>query len=155
MRAVLQYERKILSPIFLSISTVFSARFGVPAHYCGCSNDATDVDCAETQTTDTAGCLSYRIEKLQRHEPVVSAFKGWMGDGFPVHRGDIFLTINRLRKLKMNKRALEVTSGLPMLRFLECPFSSVNEFSSELKDTFEYLSRYTDANVFKGCSSFG
>ncbi|CAN6470804.1 unnamed protein product [Victoria cruziana] len=108
MRAVLQYERKILSPIFLSISTVFSARFGVPAHYCGCSNDATDVDCAETQTTDTAGCLSYRIEKLQRHEPVVSAFKGWMGDGFPVHRGDIFLTINRLRKLKMNKRALEV-----------------------------------------------
>ncbi|XP_004294523.1 PREDICTED: pentatricopeptide repeat-containing protein At1g07590, mitochondrial-like [Fragaria vesca subsp. vesca] len=31
-----------------------------------------------------------------------------MGDGFPIHRGDIFHAINRLRKLKSNQRALEV-----------------------------------------------
>lgn len=53
-------------------------------------------------------CLSYRIEKLGKGEAVLSAFQSWMGDGFPVHRGNIFHAINRLRKLKMNKRALEV-----------------------------------------------
>ncbi|GMN24202.1 hypothetical protein TIFTF001_000469 [Ficus carica] len=52
-------------------------------------------------------CLSYRIEKLGKGEAVLSAFQSWMGDGFPVHRGNIFHAINRLRKLKMNKRALE------------------------------------------------
>ncbi|XP_075635329.1 pentatricopeptide repeat-containing protein At1g07590, mitochondrial [Castanea sativa] len=53
-------------------------------------------------------CLSYRIEKLPKGESVGLAFQSWMGDGFPIHRGDIFHAINRLRKLKMNKRALEV-----------------------------------------------
>ncbi|XP_065626787.1 pentatricopeptide repeat-containing protein At1g07590, mitochondrial isoform X2 [Quercus suber] len=52
-------------------------------------------------------CLSYRIEKLPKGESVGLAFQSWMGDGFPIHRGDIFHAINRLRKLKMNKRALE------------------------------------------------
>ncbi|KAF3454707.1 hypothetical protein FNV43_RR05155 [Rhamnella rubrinervis] len=53
-------------------------------------------------------CLSYRIEKLPKDAPIRSAFQNWMGDGFPIHRGDIFHAINRLRKLKLNKRALEV-----------------------------------------------
>ena len=53
--------------------------------------------------------MSYRIERLGKGEPVLSAFQSWMGEGFPVHRGDIFHAINRLRKLKRNKRALEVT----------------------------------------------
>lgn len=53
-------------------------------------------------------CLSLRIERLQRGEPVGSAFQSWMGEGFPIHRGEIFHTINRLRKLQLNKRALEV-----------------------------------------------
>ncbi|KAI3507747.1 hypothetical protein L1887_22740 [Cichorium endivia] len=52
--------------------------------------------------------LCGRIEKLARGDPVGSAFQSWMGDGFPIHRGDIFHTINRLRKRKFNKRALEV-----------------------------------------------
>ncbi|KAK4408826.1 Pentatricopeptide repeat-containing protein, mitochondrial [Sesamum angolense] len=52
--------------------------------------------------------LSWRIEKLPRGESVASAFQNWMGDGLPIHRGDIFHTINRLRKLKSTKRALEV-----------------------------------------------
>lgn len=53
--------------------------------------------------------LSSRIEKLYRGESVVSAFQSWMGDGLPIHRGDIFHTINRLRRLKSTKRALEVS----------------------------------------------
>lgn len=55
-----------------------------------------------------AKTLSWRIEKLARGESVASAFQSWMGDGFPVGRGDVFHIINRLRKLKANKRALEV-----------------------------------------------
>ncbi|XP_071693693.1 pentatricopeptide repeat-containing protein At1g07590, mitochondrial [Rutidosis leptorrhynchoides] len=52
--------------------------------------------------------LCGRIVKLDKGEPVNYAFQSWMGDGFPIHRGDIFHTINRLRKHKYNKRALEV-----------------------------------------------
>ena len=55
-----------------------------------------------------ARSLCGRIEKLARGDPVGFAFQSWMGDGFPVHRGDIFHTINRLRKNGFNKRALEV-----------------------------------------------
>lgn len=55
-----------------------------------------------------AECLSYRIEKLPRGQPVGGAFQSWMGDGFPIHRGEIYHAINRLRKLKMYKRALEM-----------------------------------------------
>ncbi|KAL9412898.1 hypothetical protein AB3S75_041538 [Citrus x aurantiifolia] len=53
-------------------------------------------------------CLSLRIERLPRGEPVGSAFQSWMREGFPVHRGEIFHSINRLRKLQLNKRALEM-----------------------------------------------
>lgn len=60
-------------------------------------------------------CLSLRIERLPRREPVGSAFQRWMGEGFPIHRGDIFHAINRLRKLNLNKRALEVTLSLSVL----------------------------------------
>ncbi|KAH7550047.1 hypothetical protein JRO89_XS13G0125500 [Xanthoceras sorbifolium] len=53
-------------------------------------------------------CLSLRIERLPRGEAVGSAFQSWMSEGFSVHRGEIFHAINRLRKRKLNKRALEV-----------------------------------------------
>ncbi|KAI7738274.1 hypothetical protein M8C21_014440 [Ambrosia artemisiifolia] len=52
--------------------------------------------------------LCGRIENLSKGVPVGFAFQSWMGDGFPIDRGDIFHTINRLRKRKFNKRALEV-----------------------------------------------
>ncbi|GAV83820.1 hypothetical protein CFOL_v3_27265 [Cephalotus follicularis] len=76
--------------------------------------------CAQTPANDSQetaeskqeepSCLSTRNERLQIGEPVGSAFQGWIGQGFPVYRGDIFHTINRLRKLQLNKRALEITS---------------------------------------------
>lgn len=53
-------------------------------------------------------CLSLRIEKLPKGVTVGSALQSWMGDGFPVHGGDVYHAINRLRKLGRNKRALEV-----------------------------------------------
>ncbi|EYU18966.1 hypothetical protein ABFS82_04G182700 [Erythranthe guttata] len=62
----------------------------------------------ESKEGEEAKSLSWRIEKLQRGESVASAFQSWMGDGLPVHRGDIFHSINRLRRLKSTKRALEV-----------------------------------------------
>ena len=56
--------------------------------------------------------LCSRVERLGRGESIVSAFQSWMGQGFAIHRGDIFHAINRLRKLKKNKRALEVSKTI-------------------------------------------
>ncbi|XP_031280195.1 pentatricopeptide repeat-containing protein At1g07590, mitochondrial-like [Pistacia vera] len=71
------------------------------------TNDVPEKSFEEKQQQQTK-CLSLRIERLPRGEPIGSAFQSWMGEGFPIHRGDIFHAINRLRKLKLNKRALEV-----------------------------------------------
>lgn len=57
---------------------------------------------------DYKPCLSYRIEKLDVGVPILSAFQSWMSDGLPVHRDNVIDTIDRLRKLKMYRRALEV-----------------------------------------------
>lgn len=59
-------------------------------------------------------CLSLRIERIPKGESVGYAFRSWMGDGFPIHRGDIFHTINRLRKFERNKRALEVPISISL-----------------------------------------
>lgn len=59
-------------------------------------------------------CLSLRIERIPKGELVGYAFRSWMGDGFPIHRGDIFHAINRLRKLERNKRALEVPISISL-----------------------------------------
>lgn len=74
-----------------------------------CTQPANDVpEESYPEKQEQPKCLSLRIERLPRGEPVGSAFQSWMGEGFPIHRGDIFHAINRLRKLKLNKRALEV-----------------------------------------------
>ncbi|KAI9123239.1 hypothetical protein K1719_006128 [Acacia pycnantha] len=73
-----------------------------------CTHTAEIIPEDNSKTLDNPKCLSYRIEKLSNGKSVGSAFQSWMGDGFPIHRGDIFHAINRLRKLKKNKRALEV-----------------------------------------------
>lgn len=75
--------------------------------------------------------LSCRIEKLRKGESVTSAFQSWMGDGFPIHRGEVFRTINRLRKLKSNKRALEVR--YPVSLFAKCLFKCFMELQLEQK----------------------
>ncbi|KAK7335772.1 hypothetical protein VNO80_27805 [Phaseolus coccineus] len=60
------------------------------------------------QATQNQDSLSRRIERLPKGESVGSAFRSWMRDGLPVHGGDVFHSINRLRRLNMNKRALQV-----------------------------------------------
>ncbi|XLT12864.1 hypothetical protein HN51_058554 [Arachis hypogaea] len=62
---------------------------------------------SDSESPQNSESLSRRIEKLRKGEAVGSAFRTWMGDGFPVHRGHVFHAINHLRKLNMNKRALE------------------------------------------------
>ncbi|KAG0452864.1 hypothetical protein HPP92_025528 [Vanilla planifolia] len=79
--------------------------------------------------------LSLRIERLPKGEPVISAFQSWMGDGFAVHRGGIFHAINRLRKLGMNRRALEVLEWIMRERpykVKELDYAYLLEFTSKV-----------------------
>ncbi|CAI9108101.1 OLC1v1007623C1 [Oldenlandia corymbosa var. corymbosa] len=79
--------------------------------------------------------LSWRIERLPREKPVISAFQSWMGDGFPIQRGDIIHTINRLRKVKANKRALQVMEWVIRerpYRLKELDYSYLLEFTTRL-----------------------
>ncbi|XP_068657009.1 pentatricopeptide repeat-containing protein At1g07590, mitochondrial-like isoform X2 [Aristolochia californica] len=85
--------------------------------------------------TDRSISLSSRIELLPRTQSVISAFQSWMADGFPIHRGEIFRTINRLRKLKMNKRALEVMEWVIRERpykLKELDYSYLLEFTTKI-----------------------
>ncbi|KAL2487787.1 Pentatricopeptide repeat-containing protein [Forsythia ovata] len=84
---------------------------------------------------EEAKSLSWKIEKLPRGEPVASAFQNWMGNGFPIHRGDIFHAVNRLRKLKANKRAFEVMEWVireKPYRPNELDYSYLLEFTTKL-----------------------
>ncbi|CAN4099249.1 unnamed protein product [Withania somnifera] len=83
----------------------------------------------------TTNNLSQKIESIPVGESVGSAFQSWMGDGLPIHRGDIFHTINRLRKFKFNKRALEVMEWVIRerpYRPKELDYSYLLEFTSKL-----------------------
>ncbi|KDP34498.1 hypothetical protein JCGZ_11048 [Jatropha curcas] len=58
-----------------------------------------------------------------------------MREGFPIHRGDIFHAVNRLRKLKLNKRALEVMEWVIRerpYRPRELDYSYLLEFTTKL-----------------------
>ncbi|XP_052198582.1 pentatricopeptide repeat-containing protein At1g07590, mitochondrial-like [Diospyros lotus] len=79
--------------------------------------------------------LCWRIQRLPKGEPVGAAFQSWMGDGFPVHTGNIFHAINRLRKLRLNKRALEVMEWVIRerpYRPKELDYSYLLEFTAKL-----------------------
>ncbi|XP_078430123.1 tetratricopeptide repeat (TPR)-like superfamily protein [Wolffia australiana] len=65
-------------------------------------------DSEEQQLRERRDVLSLRVEKLPKGRSVLSAFQRWMGEGLPILRSDILQAINRLRRLSMNKRALEV-----------------------------------------------
>jgi hypothetical protein len=84
-----------------------------------------------TQTTQNQDSLCKRIEKLPKGESISSAFRSWMRDGFPVRSADVFHTINRLRKLNFNKRALEV--NFPHLFFLFCFLNQIFSASMNIE----------------------
>ncbi|GAU17339.1 hypothetical protein TSUD_110570 [Trifolium subterraneum] len=90
--------------------------------------------CTQT-TTQNQDSLCKRIEKLPKGESIASAFRSWMRDGFPVRGADVFHTINRLRKLNFNKRALEVMEWVIRerpYRPRELDYSYLVEFTSKL-----------------------
>ncbi|GAB4860160.1 hypothetical protein Ancab_011638 [Ancistrocladus abbreviatus] len=97
--------------------------------------DHSDTESAESNGVEEPNCLSLRIERLTRGESVGCVFQRWMGEGFPVHRGDVFHAINRLRKLKLNKRALEVMEWVireKPYRPKELDYSYLLEFTTKL-----------------------
>ncbi|OVA16375.1 Pentatricopeptide repeat [Macleaya cordata] len=101
-----------------------------------CTETSCDVNLEETNPElEEPNSLSWRVERLSKGEPVFSAFQSWMGEGFPIQRGDIFHAINRLRKLKMNKRALEVMEWVIRerpYRPKELDYSYLLEFTTKL-----------------------
>ncbi|GMP49379.1 hypothetical protein CsSME_00016380 [Camellia sinensis var. sinensis] len=127
--------------ISLSAATQFhSSSFSfstLPSHNHYSSENETSVSTHEggREEEEEPKSLCWRIEKLPRTEPVGSAFQSWMGDGFPIHRGHVFHTMNRLRKLHFNKRALEVMEWVIRerpYRPKELDYSYLLEFTSKL-----------------------
>ncbi|KAJ4725814.1 putative Pentatricopeptide repeat-containing protein [Melia azedarach] len=102
-------RRRLIQAIHQTLSITFRYQNQPPllSFYC---SEATNKFLGEDMDSEQEKpkCLSLRIERLARGEPVGFAFQSWMSEGFPIHRGEIFHTINRLRKRKLNKRALEV-----------------------------------------------
>ncbi|XP_064939934.1 pentatricopeptide repeat-containing protein At1g07590, mitochondrial-like [Musa acuminata AAA Group] len=81
------------------------------------------------------GSLSSRVERLPKGESVAFAFQNWMGEGSAVDRGEIFHAINRLRKRKMNRRALEVMEWVVRERpykLSELDYSYLLEFTTKI-----------------------
>lgn len=106
---------------FRAIHRTLSIPYFFPANLCRilrfCTQTSPEAAVARAETPlgtekeskeGDAKSLSWSIEKLSKGDSVSSAFRRWMGDGLPIHRGDIFHMINRLRRLKSAKRALEV-----------------------------------------------
>jgi len=90
---------------------------------------------SEEEEEEPNKCLSLRIEKLPKGVTVGSALQSWMGDGFPVHGGDVYHAINRLRKLGRNKRALELMEWIIRerpYRLGELEYSYLLEFTVKL-----------------------
>lgn len=90
----------------------------------------------ESESPETPGdSLSLRVERLQWGEPIISAFQSWMGDGFSVHRGEVFHAINRFRKLRMNKRALQLMEWIMRERpykLKELDYAYLLEFTAKI-----------------------
>ncbi|WOK92721.1 hypothetical protein Cni_G01412 [Canna indica] len=96
---------------------------------------SSEFDVAPQESMHTGDSLSSRVERLGRDESVISAFQSWMREGSAVNRGDIFHAINRLRKLKMNRRALEVMEWVVRERpykISELDYSYLLEFTIKL-----------------------
>ncbi|KAL3518191.1 hypothetical protein ACH5RR_020780 [Cinchona calisaya] len=145
--AFLQKQKSILGAIRRTVAVPSCSPhnfYYLCPRFCTQTPNPNNILCPETWESEKeeeqneereAKSLSWRIEKLPRGEPVASAFQSWMGDGFPIHRGYIFHTINRLRKFKANKRALEVMEWVIRERpykAKELDYSYLLEFTTKL-----------------------
>ncbi|KAL8143995.1 hypothetical protein V2J09_017027 [Rumex salicifolius] len=138
--AALSFRCRVLD---VAIHRILGGSWQLKSKYCSnsltyCSEatrDDSGLDDTELVPAEGPNCLSLRIERLPRREPVGLAFQKWMGDGFPIHKGDIFHAVNRLRKLKLNKRALEVMEWVireKPYRPKELDYSYLLEFTVKL-----------------------
>ncbi|ERN17841.1 hypothetical protein AMTR_s00047p00194260 [Amborella trichopoda] len=93
------------------------------------------IECTDSENSFDFKSLTSRVEKLERRESIVYAFQSYMSEGFPVQRGDVFHTINRLRKLRKYKRALEVMEWVIRERpykLKELDYSCLLEFTVKI-----------------------
>ncbi|XP_077215147.1 tetratricopeptide repeat (TPR)-like superfamily protein [Tasmannia lanceolata] len=117
-----------------------------PFTFSSINSQKSDLSLIQTPIQEEPKSLSWRIEKLPKGNSVISAFQSWMGEGFPVHRGEIFHAINRLRKLKMNKRALEVMEWVIRERpykLTELDYSYLLEFTTKIHGISQGESLFT------------
>lgn len=139
--------RVIALAIGRSLTAAFHRTVGVPlkmsnkvAAFALCTQTISEhselgLDNSSSNVGEAPKILSLRIERLPKGESVGYVFQRWMGEGFPVHRGDIFHAINRLRKLNLNKRALEVMEWVireKPYRPKELDYSYLLEFTIKL-----------------------
>jgi hypothetical protein len=61
-------------------------------------------------------------QQVERAASVCAAMRGWMADGRAVHRGHVFHAVNRLRRHRLHRTALQV----PSLPLSSCPFWCCN-----------------------------
>ncbi|KAL9238781.1 hypothetical protein vseg_013158 [Gypsophila vaccaria] len=113
MRVIALFRRRILFAAFHRTLGVHSQNPTIQPTLPFCTHTTSDEMVMGTQklnsfVDEAPKMLSLRIERMPRGESVGFVFQKWMGEGFPVHKGDIFHAINRLRKLKFSRRALEV-----------------------------------------------
>ncbi|KAF0897609.1 hypothetical protein E2562_000344 [Oryza meyeriana var. granulata] len=78
------------------------------------------------------GSLAQRVE---RAASVCAAIRGWMGGGRAVHRGHIFHAVNRLRRRRLHRTALQVMEWIMRERpykLSELDYSYLLEFTAKV-----------------------
>ncbi|KAG2260661.1 hypothetical protein Bca52824_079955 [Brassica carinata] len=113
----------------------------------------TSSDESDGAEEDPNKCLSLRIEKLPKGVTVGSALQSWMGDGFPVHGGDVYHAVNRLRKLGRNKRALELMEWIIRerpYRLGELEYSYLLEFTVKIHGISQAVVKIAPQSMRRG-----
>ncbi|XP_052165398.1 pentatricopeptide repeat-containing protein At1g07590, mitochondrial [Oryza glaberrima] len=112
------------------------------------------------------GSLAQRVE---RSASVCAAIRGWMGDGRAVHRGHVFHAVNRLRRRRLHRAALQVMEWIMRERpykLSELDYSYLLEFTakvhgiSEAESLFlripqEYQNELLYNNLVMACLDLG
>nr|CAB3480102.1 unnamed protein product [Digitaria exilis] len=77
---------------------------------------------------------------VERASSVCAAMRGWMADGRAVHRGHVFHAINRLRRHRLHRTALQVMEWIMRERpykLSELDYSYLLEFTAKVHDITE------------------
>ncbi|KAJ8630491.1 hypothetical protein MRB53_023814 [Persea americana] len=138
---LLSQRRKSFTTIIRTFSQLISPSSSSKPHFLSpqFSTTTTPPPSKEHHIPETPNTsLSWRVEKLPRSEPIISAFQSWMSDGLAIRRNDIFHAVNRLRKLNMNRRALQVMEWVireKPYKINEFEYASLLEFTIKLHGT--------------------